>query len=171
MIVRTSSNSRKAADRSASRGQFLSRDFLPRAPSSRKPVEKAIDILLENFAPQPVEVVPAVLPHVNQTRVIKDLDVIRDRRLRDRQRVIENGAGELIRAGDHPHDLDANRLAERAENLRVRRLSGAGHARMMVVHSAWPAGVLSPLHKNGTPASETRHISEMLAKAAVAEVE
>src|SRR5258708_11652333 len=120
MIVRSSSNSREDACRSASCGQLLDSAFLPRAPSDRKPVEKAIDVLLKNFAPQPVEVVAAVLPDMDQTRVIEDLDVVRDRRLGDRKRVIQNGAGQLIRACDHAHDLDANRLAERAENLRVR---------------------------------------------------
>src|SRR5438874_4160700 len=171
MIVRSSSNSRKDAGRSAGRGQRLDGATLPRTPGDGKPVEKAIDVLLEDLTAQPVEVVAAVLPHVDQTRVVEDLDVVRDRRLRDRERVIQDGAGQLFSARDHGHDLDANRLAERAEDLCVRRLRLAGHSRMMVDHSAWPAGVRRPLHKNGTPASDTRHISEMLAKAAIAEVE
>src|SRR5439155_20968601 len=135
MIVRSSSNSRKDTGRSASRGQFLRRSLLPRAPRDRKAVEESIYVLLKNLAPQPVEVVAAVLPDVDQTRVIEDLDVVRDRRLRDRERVIENGAGQLFSARDHAHNLDANRLAERAEDLRVCSLRLAGHSRMMVDHS------------------------------------
>src|SRR6266853_2472223 len=138
MIVRSLSNSRQGAGCSASWGQFLRRGFLPRAPSDCKPVEKAIDVLIENLPPQPVEVVTAVLPDVDQTRVIQDLDVVRDRRLRDRECLIQNGAGQLICARDHAHDLDANRLAERSEYLCVRRLCLAGHARTMVGHWALP---------------------------------
>src|SRR5207249_8971801 len=121
MIVRSSSNSRKDAGRSAGRGQLLDGAALPRAASDSKAVEKAIDVLLEDLTTQPVEVVAAVLPDMDQTRVVEDLDVVRDRRLRDRECVIENGAGQLFSARDHAHDLDANRLAQRAENLRVRR--------------------------------------------------
>src|SRR6266571_7269292 len=139
MIVRSSSNSRKDTGRSASRGQLLYGAAFARAPSDSKTVEKAIDVLLEDLTPKPVEVVAAVLPDVDQTRVIEDLDVVRDRRLRDRQRVIQNSAGQLICTRDHAHDLDANWLAERAENLCVLRLRLAGHAETMVGHRASPA--------------------------------
>src|SRR6266571_7832035 len=129
----------RGADWSASCGQLLCRSVLARAPSDRKPVEKAIDVLIENLTPQPVEVITAVLPDVDQTRVIEDLDVVRDRRFGDRERLIQNSAGQLICTRDHAHDLDANWLAERAENLCVLRLRLAGHAETMVGHRASPA--------------------------------
>src|SRR5438093_2579894 len=132
-------------------GQLHCRAVLPPSPSARKPVEKAIDVRIEDLTPQPVEVVPTVLPDVDQTRVIEDLDVVRDRRLRDRERLIQNGAGQLICTRDHADDLDANRLAERTENLGIRRLRLVGHARAMVGH--WALAAPSPACRAPTNAT------------------
>src|SRR5713101_1589679 len=139
MIVRSLSNSRRDAGRSANCGQLLGRAVLSTAPSDCQPVKKAIDVLIEDLTPQPVEVVTAVLSDLDQTGVIEDLDVVRDRRLGDRERLIQNGAGQLICTRDHAHDLDANWLAARAENLGVLRLRLAGHAGTMLGHPASPA--------------------------------
>src|ERR1700751_4822155 len=108
MIVRSLSNCGRPGRRLAGGGQVP----LATAPGGRQAVEEAVDVLVEDLALQPVGVVAPVLPHRNESGVVEDLDVVRDSGLGDGQRLVEDGAGELVGARDHAHYLDPDRLAE-----------------------------------------------------------
>lgn len=89
-----------------------------------KAFQEARQPLLKDVPLQAVEVVPPLLVNFDEVRVVQDLDVIRDRRLRDRKGLFELRTWQDIDTDHLLNDLHAQRLSEGTKDRNERCVVG-----------------------------------------------